>query len=817
LEAAVRPILPLKAKLLRFAARGLIAAERLWRGFWPAQGFAAGYAALAFSGALGDAHWLIRLAVALAAIGGVGWGIWNLSRRYQLPTQLEAEQRLEQDANLPHRPFQTLADTPSTETPEAEAAWAAHIARMGQAIRRVRLGAPRIGLGGRDPWALRHASLLLLVGGLALGWGELGPRALRAMQVWPVTAPIPSSVELWINPPAYTGAAPIRVSTTLDEIVAPAGSILKAVAETAKGAPVLSVNGETISFEALESDNAYAVETELTDGEAVTLTETDGIILAEWPLVVVPDAPPTASFVDTPSISGAGVIRFNHKLGDDYGVAHGKLNFSPSDGELPGGYGDADSIPLPLPANVRKAAGALFRDLTAHRWAGRTVKLQLEVTDGIGQTGQSKSLDFPLPERQFEHPIARAIISARKELDAEPRKREPIASTIGKLLRASDAYDGSATVMTALGIARARLLVDRTERSYDLARELMWEIALRLEDDDLSAAERALRKARERLAEALARGAPPEEIARLVEELKRAVDRMMQALARAQRNNQAQPQQMDRNAQIMRGQDLMRMLDRIRELNEAGARDAAQEALAQVDRMLEQLSNAQVMNQDGQRLQQMMEGLQEAQNLARQQQQLMDETMRSQQGQQGQQGQRGQQGQSGQQGQMGQGRNGQDGQALAGRQDSLRRALGEVMRQLGENGDIPGGLGAAERAMRDAINGLNQGDQQGALGAQGEAVQQLQEAARSMAEQLAQQLGQQPGQSGQGQNSQTNEGGTDPLGRAARGRSSGGVQIPDISDMQRARTIQDELRRRAGDRDRPPVERDYLERLLERF
>jgi hypothetical protein len=76
------------------------------------------------------------------------------------------------------------------------------------------------------------------------------------MQVWPVTAPIPSNVEVWINPPAYTGAAPIRVSTTLDEIVAPAGSILKAVSETAKGAPALSVDGETIPFEALEPINA---------------------------------------------------------------------------------------------------------------------------------------------------------------------------------------------------------------------------------------------------------------------------------------------------------------------------------------------------------------------------------------------------------------------------------------------------------------------------------------------------------------------------------------------------------------------------------
>jgi uncharacterized protein (TIGR02302 family) len=846
--------------MLRMAARGLIAAERLWRGLWPAQGFLAAYAALAFSGVLGDAHWVIRLIIALIAVAGVAWGLWSLARRYALPSQSDAEQRLEQDANLPHRPFQTLADTPSADTPEAEAAWSAHIARMAKAINRVRLGTPRIGLSSRDPWALRHASLLLLIGGLALGWGELGPRAVRAMQVWPVTAPVPSTVELWINPPEYTGAAPIRASATLDEIVAPIGSILKAVAETGKGAPTLTVDGAVIPFEALETLGAYAVETELTGGKAVTLTETDGAILAEWPLVVVPDAPPTASFVDDPAISQTGVIRFNYKLSDDYGIAHGKLGVTPNDGEPPGGYGASDVIPLPLPANVQKAAGALFRDLTAHRWAGRTVKLQIEVTDGIGQTGESKPLNFPLPERQFEHPVARAIISARKELDAEPRKREPIAANIAQLMRAPNAYDGSATVMTALGIARARLLVDRTERSYDLARELMWEIALRLEDGDLSAAERALRKARERLAEALARGASPEEIARLVEELKQAVERMVQALARAQQNNQAQPQQMDRNAQMMRGQDLMRMLDRIRELNEAGARDAAQEALAQVDRMLEQLSNARVMNQNMQRMQQMMQSMQEAQNLARQQQQLMDETMRQQQGQQGQPGQRGQQGQSGQQGQqgqsgqMGQGQRGrqgqmgqsgqgeqgqsqtgqgqrgqgqgqqgqgqgQNGQALAGQQESLRRALGEVMRQLGENGDIPGGLGAAERAMRDAVDGLSQGDQQGALGAQGEALQQLQEAARSMAEQLAQQLGQQQGQGGQaqGQNGQMNEGGTDPLGRATRGRSTGGVQIPDIGDLQRARTIQDELRRRAGDRARPPVERDYLERLLERF
>lgn len=43
------------------------------------------------------------------------------------------------------------------------------------------------------------------------------------------------------------------------------------------------------------------------------------------------------------------------------------------------------------------------------------------------------------------------------------------------------------------------------------------------------------------------------------------------------------------------------------------------------------------------------------------------------------------------------------------------------------------------------------------------------------------------------------------------------VTIPEESDMQRARRIRDELYRRSGDRERPQFEREYIDRLLERF
>jgi hypothetical protein len=61
----------------------------------------------------------------------------------------------------------------------------------------------------------------------------------------------------------------------------------------------------------------------------------------------------------------------------------------------------------------------------------------------------------------------------------------------------------------------------------------------------------------------------------------------------------------------------------------------------------------------------------------------------------------------------------------------------------------------------------------------------------------------------------------DPFGRepqGAMGAAAGGdVRVPDRGERLRAREILDELRRRAGERERPILERDYIDRLLRMF
>jgi hypothetical protein len=160
----------------------------------------------------------------------------------------------------------------------------------------------------------------------------------------------------------------------------------------------------------------------------------------------------------------------------------------------------------------------------------------------------------------------------------------------------------------------------------------------------------------------------------------------------------------------------------------------------------------------------------------------------------------------------------------AGQQEGLRRMLGEMMRRLGDGfGEIPEPLGRAERAMRDATEALQRRQPGEAIGPQTEALDQLQQAAREFAQQMQQRLG-------RGNPDENDVGATDseprdqverdPLGRPMSNNGTfdqGDVKIPDQNTLQKAREILDELRRRAGERSRPEIELDYIERLLKRF
>ena len=148
-------------------------------------------------------------------------------------------------------------------------------------------------------------------------------------------------------------------------------------------------------------------------------------------------------------------------------------------------------------------------------------------------------------------------------------------------------------------------------------------------------------------------------------------------------------------------------------------------------------------------------------------------------------------------------------------QADLGKRLEQMMQEMQKNGMQPGQqLGEAQGSMKGAEGSLGEGEPNQALGQQGEALDQL----RQGAQQLAEQMGEQEGQ-GRGRRGESAEG-EDPLGRPQRrnGPDFGdSVKVPGEIEVQRARRILEELRRRFSDQNRPAIELDYLQRLLNPF
>jgi uncharacterized protein (TIGR02302 family) len=807
-------------RLLLRLSKAALFWERLWPSLWPVFGVAALFAAAALADVLPAlGAWLHAAALVLFA-GALGFavrGAWGAARKVDAG---EARHRLERNSGLKHRPLTALGDRLFGAGGAATLAlWREHLRRMAESVKSLRVGAPSPGVARRDRWGLRSAALLALVVGLFVGGDQAGRRLERAfLPDWRSGGAAGFAVEIWITPPAYTGMAPRMLGERRpqagagERVPVPAGSAVLAQAGGEGKAPSLRVGGRTLPFEEVgpRGFRAEAVVDEADDeGEDSRLAvERGGRALAAWPIQVIPDRPPTVAFVLPPARTGQARLRIEFEAGDDYGLTDVSVHFRHPEGyPVPGGGADLRlALPLPQPG-VQRTKGASVHDLSPHPWAGVAVEAQLVARDARGQTGKSEALTIVLPERIFNHPVARAVVAERKKLAApSPDAIASAAAGLDAIAERPQHFYDDTVVYLALRIARERLTRDGSASAVASVQKLLWDTALRIEDGEFSIAERELRQIQERLMEALRDGRPEmKEVERLMDELRQALDKFLQALREQMEREGLTEVPLDPNMRLVEGSDLQRMIEEARELLRMGAVDAARRLLAELQRMLESLQGGmqagkQAMKEMG-RAMKLMEGLR---GLTQRQQRLLDRTFKE-----------------AQEGRDGRGRPGERASPGAGEQEELRRRLGELMLELDElMGGIPPGLGQAERSMRDAAESLQQGRPGAAVPSQTDALEQLRKAQEGLSQQMAQRFGMMPGLVGQRPFDPRRQG-RDPFGRTEGGAFGasidGPVKVPDEMEMRRAREILDELRRRAGESARPRIERNYIERLLRQF
>ena len=840
----------LKQRLLfsRTMTRAAMIAERFWPLVLPLLLVVGLFVSLSWFGVF--ALMPDGLRTALVAIFGLGAlaALWPL-RSFRPPSAAQVDRRLETANRLAHNPLRTLADRPSgSQTPFGEALWREHQKRMAASLGRLDAAVPDARIPERDPWGLRAVVALLLFVSFAFSLGPLGGRLSDPFRPAAAREAVAARIDAWVTPPPYTGKAPMFLTADANRGV----SSFTVPQDSALSLRVTGGSGdETLSYvpsgrEAQAIDPAKASEGDaapVASGVrqfAGTLTQDGELVLqsgrqeiGRWAFSVTPDKPPVIRFTGEPKRAVNGTLELQYEIEDDYGAASAQASFERAEAPVPDARPlyDAPEMKLNLPRRGSKAnAAKTSKDLTEHVWAGSSIRLTLSATDDAGQSGRSEAVSMVMPERSFTNPLARAVIEQRRLLGLDANAKQRVLDLMDAVtLRPEDTFDSPANYL-ALMSARTRLkLASGDDQLRDVV-SYLWQVALGIEDGNLSAAEQRLRQAQQALQDALRNGATDEEIAKLMQELRQAMNDFLREFA--QRNQNQNNARMPQNGQQMRQSDLDRMLDQIENLARSGNREQAEDLLAQLQDMMNNLQMAQP--QQGQQGQQgeFSQQMNKLGEIMRRQQEMMNETFRMDQMQRGDNGQGNQMGEDwqdqGQQGrnerQQGEGQGQQmTPEELAEALKQLQQGQGQLQQDLQQLGkDLEGlgmqpneGFGQADRSMGQAGESLGEGEGDRAVGHQGRALEALRQGARDMMQQLQAMMGE-DGQQGQGGRQQSAD--RDPLGRprATQGPDFGdSVKVPDEIDVQRARRILDEIRKRLGDALSPQVERRYLERLLE--
>ncbi len=763
--------------------------ERAWPAAWPVLGVAGVWVCLALLDlprrlpGWGHALVLAGFFVVLVA------ALVRAARRVALPDAAAADRRMEHQSGLAHRPLAVLTDRPaqtsagrsSSSLAGGEGLWRAHVVRAMNQVGRLRVGRPRPGMALHDPRALRLALVVALAASLGIAGEQAPGRLLRALQpVFTVQAVPPATqLQAWITPPAYTGMAPVFLRGAGGAVTVPQDSRLVVNLTGGSGEPALALGARAMVFKPLDAASFQAEEVLAEGGRLVVSRQ--GRELAAWDLTVVSNVAPEVRFPEPPNGLRGRIpqTRIPWQVSHAYGVVALQAELTLRDRpEAP-----PLVVPIQLPGGSTKAAkGARLQDLTPHPWAGTMVEARLVGRDATGLAGTSETIGFELPERRFQHPVARSLMEVRKRLTLRPAERGSALLELSRMAGLDEVWKDDpggflnlGSIITQLRQAHApqdRAAPERQAGAVAEVQARMWQLALHLEEGAAERTARTLEQARQQVREMLEAEKQGQEIDRAeldrrMAEVQEALQRHLEALAEQARRDPAN-QGFDPERNKLDAQDMKRLAEQMRDAAQQDKMDEARDKLAELERMLDEMKNAR--QERGKPTERQKARAEKRQRGERQMNAVQDMVKREGTLLDNAQSRAGQQPEPprGFMPPRGQPRaqNPEDQQRSAAQraqdqkvQQALRRALGELMQQQGDlTGKIPPQLAEADAAMRDGVQALRDGRDPAAAAAAQRAIEALQKGGRDMSQEMAAQFGRGGEEDGEEEGEESGEG-----------------------------------------------------------
>ena len=332
-------------------------------------------------------------------------------------------------------------------------------------------------------------------------------------------------------------------------------------------------------------------------------------------------------------------IRFPFIVKDDYAVTdlHMTMSIDPMVSDKPRGENFEETRLVMSPPNTELKVQPIY-DLTWHTWAGLPVVFNFEIKDHKGQTARVEPVKVVLPERSFEHPVAKLLIAFRKKLAwASGRNFYEISGELEALLQTPELFHHDTVVYLAIKTASARLAYTNVmnEKEVEAAANdiiaLLWETAISIEDGNLTMAMRNLRQSQRDLENALRDpNITDDEISRLMENLRQDMMEYFTELAREMQkrmeDGEELPQFDPKNfADMVSPDTFSSLMEQIEEALRSGDQDKAKELLSQLQNMMDMM-DPQMAAPLPEDMEMQMKGINELQELIERQEELLKQT-----------------------------------------------------------------------------------------------------------------------------------------------------------------------------------------------
>ena len=444
--------------------------------------------------------------------------IYRSFRGTKWPKLRETDRQIELANDYHDQPLALLQDNLVNPDAARNALFESFKDKLVRRLTKMRLSSPFFMSAHKDPYGLRAVIIIcFIITASFYGVNETTARLKHIFipsfaYVADQDGQVTSLARVEIQPPRYTGRN-IRLiqgrGILPEKLQIAEESTIKITIKKGWFAPKLYIDGQETPLSIAQDDDldnaksfytySYNVGQADKDDTAHSLAiKTFFIPRFNLEYVLIDDLRPRLTIAPDFTVQNNGTLKFMASFDDDYGTSALDIFM-----DLPVDF--QDEPPLGQPYSEERSflyeAGShkdipVFVNLTRHTYAGYDAQITFNLRDAAGQLSDTVSIPLNLPERNFTEDIAKRIYALRKFIIHEKLAYPThIYSSLSTFATDPAVMGQDILAKLALTVARERILREQSTATLDFLVDILWRTALRLDKGEFMQSQQDLQDA----------------------------------------------------------------------------------------------------------------------------------------------------------------------------------------------------------------------------------------------------------------------------------------------------------------------------------